>query len=50
MYFGSFGAREVANGATWDYDCPNECNCYAEFGMESWNDDKKYASCMFIDG
>jgi len=50
VYFGTFGATEVANGATWDYDCPNECNCYAEFGMESWNDDKKYASCMFIDG
>ena len=39
-----------ANGATLDYDCTSECNCYAEFGMESWSDSKKYTSCMFFKG
>ena len=40
----------TANGATMDADCPSECNCYAEFGMASWNDSKKYTSCIFIPG
>ena len=36
-----------ANGATSTEPCPNECECYAEFGMSEWNSDQSWQSCMF---
>ena len=45
-----------ANGATFESetDCEDaglqdECECYANFEMESWNDSGYYESCMFIE-
>ena len=36
-----------ANGATRTEPCPNECECYAEFGMTGWNRDQYWQSCIF---
>ena len=39
-----------ANGVTTSEPCPNECKCYAEFGMTGWNSEKGWLSCMFSKG
>ena len=37
----------TANGATTEKDCPNKCNCWAEFGMKTWSG-TIFQSCKFI--
>ena len=37
----------TANGATMSKICPNKCNCWAEFKMQTWSTDTGYQSCLF---
>merc|ERR1712087_5728 len=35
-----------ANGASMNFDCPNNCSCWAEFDMDRW-EGTSYQACIF---
>ena len=36
-----------ANGFTRSEPCPNQCQCFAEFGMTGWDSKQNWQSCRF---
>ena len=36
-----------ANGFTRSEPCPNQCQCFAEFGMTGWDSKRNWQSCKF---
>ena len=36
-----------ANGASMNFDCPNNCSCWAEFDMDGWEPKPLFQACYF---
>ena len=40
----------IANGIQITSPCPNNCSCYAVYGMTGWNTTSSYTSCLLTRG